>query len=211
MAEGSRAAWDRLYARHGMQFGGSGDLGPFVEILTKDMLVLDAGCGEGKTTEALSRMAEVVGCDFSREGLLSLRTAKDRDTVLNLVQCNLETLPFAQEKFDAVACVHSLSHLPLDARKRASDQLAGVLRHGGYLFVEGFGREDLRYGNGDEVEEASFRRGNGIMTHYFREGEVQGLFPGMRLLSETALSRRVAYGPTVGKRSLVRVLLQRPE
>lgn len=210
MIEESRDAWQKLYAKHGMQFGGSGDLGPLDRLLKDDMLVLDAGCGEGKTTEILSRKAQVVGCDFSREGLLSLRTHRDRDLKLNLVECNLSKLPFGREKFDAVVCVHSLSHLREHGRTGAAEEIARVLRPGGFLFTEGFSRNDFRFGEGEEVEQASFVRGNGIMTHYFEKGEMPRLFHSLSLFSEAVSSRRIVYGALAGKRETVRTLLQKP-
>ncbi len=207
--DGSREAWDKLYEKHGLQFGGSGDAGPLERFLRKDMLVLDAGCGEGKTLDILSRNAEVVGCDFSRRCLIAFRSRSDGDRKVNLVECNLTSLPFAREKFDAVACVHSLSHLLLDDRRRAADQCSEALVPGGHLFIEGFGRGDLRFGSGSLVEQGTFVRGNGIMTHYFEEGEMARLFDKLTLISEAVVARRVAYGPRAGRREVIRALFRR--
>ncbi len=210
MKEDSREAWERLYAKHGIQFGGSGDLGPLERLLRNDMLILDAGCGEGKTTEVLLRKAEAVGCDFSRKGLLALRSRVDHERRLNLVECDLAVLPFAQEKFDAIICVHSLSHLLCQGREMAATGLTSSLKKGGYILVEGFGRGDLRFGEGKEVEEASFLRGNGITTHYFAQGEIPRLFARLTPLSEAAYTRRIAYGTRAGVREVVRAIMQRP-
>jgi ubiquinone/menaquinone biosynthesis C-methylase UbiE len=174
------------------------------------MLVLDAGCGDGKSTEVLAAKAEVVGCDFSREALVTLHSQRDRDGRVNLVECNIISLPFESEKFDAIACIHTLSHLPESGRTRAAAELARVLRPGGYLMLEGFGKADLRFGDGNQVEDSSFLRGNGIMTHYFQEGEIPSLFRGLQLVSEVGSIKRVSYGARAGKRDLLRVLMQKP-
>ncbi|OGS56866.1 MAG: hypothetical protein A3K60_01560 [Euryarchaeota archaeon RBG_19FT_COMBO_56_21] len=174
------------------------------------MLVLDAGCGDGKTTEMLAMKADVVGCDFSREALVTLHSQRDRDSRVNLVECNIITLPFESEKFDAIACIHTLSHLPAAGRERAATELSRVLKRGGYLMLEGFGKSDLRFGEGNEVEDSSFLRGNGIMTHYFQEGEIPSLFGNLRLVSEVGSVKRVSYGATAGKRDLLRVVMLRP-
>jgi SAM-dependent methyltransferase len=207
----AREAWQRLYSKHGLQYGGSGDLGQLEPHLRTGMLVLDAGCGDGRTTEVIARKCEVVGCDFSREALLSLRNERDRDGVVNLVECNIDLLPFESEKFDAVSCIHTLSHMPLSDREKAARELARVLRSGGYLLVEGFGKGDIRFGEGDEVEDSSFMRGNGILTHYFQEGEMPSLFTGLELVSEIGSVKRVSFGTMAGKRDTRRALLRKPE
>jgi len=205
----SRDAWQRLYSKHGLQYGGSGDIGPLDKSLREGMLVLDAGCGDGKTTELLSRKCDVVACDFSREALLSLRLQRDPDRVVNLVECNIGSLPFEQEKFDAVSCVHSLSHLTVADRRKAAAEMSRVLRHGGVLLVEVFGRADLRFGEGTEIEDSTFERGNGIVTHYFQEGEIPALFGGMELISEVSVLRRVTFGTVAGRREVQKVILRK--
>lgn len=173
-------------------------------------MVLDAGCGDGKTTEILVRTCEVVGCDFSREALLALRAQRLREHEINVVESNLSYMPFELEKFDAVACVHALSHMPERERKQAAAEIVRVSKRGGHIFVEGFGRGDLRFGEGNQIENASFLRGNGILTHYFAEGEIPGLFPGLEVLSELAAQKRVSFGAKAGRREIIRVLMKRP-
>jgi SAM-dependent methyltransferase len=204
-----RDAWQRLYAKHGVQYGGTGDLGLLEPHLKTGMLVLDAGCGDGKTTEMLARKYDVVGCDFSREGLLALRTNRDPMMRVNLVECNMANLPFEREKFDAVCCIHALSHMHADERIRAAAQIASVIKKGGYLLLEGFGPGDIRFGEGRAIEDSTFLRGNGILTHYFREGEVRDLFPEMEVLGEFLSSKRVSYGAISGKRETLRALMRR--
>ncbi|MCU0852516.1 MAG: class I SAM-dependent methyltransferase [Thermoplasmata archaeon] len=205
----ARDAWQRLYSRHGLQYGGSGDIGPLAHVLRSDMLVLDAGCGDGKTTEILSRKCEVVGIDFSREALLTFRAQRLRENEANLVEGNVTQLPFDDEKFDSVSCVHTLSHMLERDRRTAALELSRVIKAGGYVFVEGFGRGDIRYGEGEETESASFLRGNGILTHYFSEGEISGLFPGLQVVSELAVQKRVSFGARAGRREIVRALMKR--
>ena len=205
-----REAWQKLYSKHGIQYGGTGDIGPLEQILKPGMMVLDAGCGDGKTTEILAKRAEVVGCDFSREALVSLQQQRGREMQADLVECELGNLPFADEKFNVITCVHSLSHMKEDDMSRAAKEIIRALLPGGYVMVEAFDLDDFRYGKGDEIERASFLRGNGIMTHYFQKGEVQTLFDGLEMISETQATRRVSFGVLSGKRSVVRVLLRKP-
>jgi len=173
------------------------------------MLAMDAGCGDGKTTEALARRCDVVACDFSREALLSLRSQRDPDRVVDSVECNIIQLPFGPEKFDIVSCVHALSHMLEQDRNTAAAELQKAVKKGGLVFVEVFGRGDIRFGEGQEVEDASYLRGDGIMTHYFREGEVPSLFQEMEPVTELGSVRRVIFGATAGKRDVLRVLLRK--
>jgi SAM-dependent methyltransferase len=206
----ARQAWQRLYSKRGLQYGGSGEITTLKPLLRKDSLVLDAGCGDGKMTEGLARLSDVVGCDFSREALLKLRGQRDLDVDVNLVECDITNLPFAGEKFDLVSCVHTLSHLHSEERMLAARQISRVVASGGHVFVEVFGRGDLRFGEGEEMEAFSFRRGDGITTHYFQEGEIPSLFLDLERVSEIGSMRRVTYGTVAGKRDLLRVLMRKP-
>lgn len=210
MKEVSRDAWQALYSKHGMQYGGTGDLSMLKSVMAKGMLVLDAGCGDGKTTEILAREAEVVGCDFSKEALVSLRVQRDPDRIVNLVECELDRLPFQSEKFDAISCVHALSHMVKGARLVAARELTRVLKNGGHVFAEVFGSGDLRSGVGREVEPGSFLRGNGIMTHYFEEGELGHLFESLDIVAEIRSSGIVTYGAVAGRRETIRALFRKP-
>jgi len=211
MKEGPRDAWQKLYAKHGLQYGGRGDIRALEPHLRSGMVALDAGCGDGKTAELLAKKCEVVGCDFSREALSSLRAQRGSIDSLILVECDLTSLPFEREKFDIITCVHALSHVIRDERARVARELARVLKSGGLVLVEVFGTGDIRYGEGEEVEESSFLRGNGIMTHYFREHEVGELFPRLELLSEVSQVRRISLGTVAGKRETIRTLLKSPD
>lgn len=207
----SREAWQKLYSKHGIQYGGTGDIGPLEQVLKPGMMVLDAGCGDGKTTEILAKKADVVGCDFSREALVSLQHQRGRELQADLVECELGNLPFADEKFNVITCVHSLSHMKENERSRAAREILRSLRPGGYVLVEVFDHDDIRYGKGEEIEKASFLRGNGILTHYFEKGEVRMLFDGLEMVAETQATKRVSFGVVSGKRSVMRALLRKPQ
>jgi len=50
-----------------------------------------------------------------------------------LVQANAESLPFADESFDAVVCVYLFHELPAEARENAAREMARVLKPGGMI------------------------------------------------------------------------------
>ena len=210
MKDESREAWQKLYARHGLQYGGRGDVRALEPHLKSGMILLDAGCGDGKTTELLARKCDVVGCDFSREALVSLRAQRQPVDSVILVECNLMQLPFEREKFDAISCVHALSNMVADDRNRVARELVRVLKPGGLVLVEVFGKQDIRYGEGEPIEEDTFLRGNGIVTHYFRDDEVAWMFPEMKIIHESSQVRRVSLGAVAGKRETLSTLMRRP-
>lgn len=98
-------------------------------------------------------------------------------------------LPFREGAFDAVIAFHVLGHLLEGDRRRAAGEAARVLKGGGMLFFLEFGVEDMRAGKGEEVEPMTFKRGGGVITHYFSEGEVIELFDILRLASIRTDSR----------------------
>ena len=64
-----------------------------------------------------------------------------------------------------------------------ASEAARVLQSGGRLFFLGLGIDDIRSRKGNPVEERTFRHGQGILTHYFTQEEVVGLFEGLRPVS----------------------------
>ncbi|WP_238320358.1 class I SAM-dependent methyltransferase [Methanoculleus bourgensis] len=83
---------------------------------------------------------------------------------------------FRGEVFDAVFLVHVAGHLPETGRRNVASAVCRVLRPGGAAFFRAFSVEDMRAGKGVETEAQTFSRGNGIITHYFTETEVEELF-----------------------------------
>jgi ubiquinone/menaquinone biosynthesis C-methylase UbiE len=90
------------------------------------------------------------------------------------VQGDVRELPFKGSAFETVVCYDVLQHLLEAERSGAVDEICRVLAPGGLLFLENFGRTDMRYG-GTPVEPHTFRRQSGILYHYFSEDEVREL------------------------------------
>lgn len=102
---------------------------------------------------------------------------------LDFVAADASLLPFREGGFDAVIAFHVLGHLRERDRRRAAGEAARVLKGGGRLFFLEFGVDDMRAGKGEEVEAMTFRRGGGVVTHYFSEEEVVELFDILRPVS----------------------------
>src|SRR5919197_730605 len=92
-------------------------------------VVLDAGCGSGRTLEELRRYGRVVGVDASAA---AVRTAHARGRIEACV-ARLEALPFADDTFDLITCLDVLEHLRDD--RAALAELRRVSRPEGWLVV----------------------------------------------------------------------------
>jgi ubiquinone/menaquinone biosynthesis C-methylase UbiE len=143
-------------------------------------VVLELGCGDGKTLAGMPGGWKIAALDISPQALqLTRRVLPDARMIL----ADARLLPIKGESFDAVFAFHVTGHLLLPEREALAREVARVLRAGGKLFFREFGTEDMRLGQGEEVEAVTFRRGEGIITHYFTEREVEELFCDLRAIS----------------------------
>ncbi|OPY48675.1 MAG: hypothetical protein A4E49_03424 [Methanosaeta sp. PtaU1.Bin112] len=170
-------AWEKDYISRGRLWGGAVVDLPAVP---EGSLVLELGCGDGKTLVALPGGCRVVALDVSSK---ALRLARSVRADAAFIQADAGCLPLRDSSFDAVFAFHVASHLLADARRALAAEAARVLKPGGRLFFRDFSDRDMRAGGGVEVEPATFRRGSGIFTHYFTEDEAVALFCGLRLAS----------------------------
>ena len=136
--------------------------------------LLDAGCGSGKYSIPLKmRGFDVVGMDVSLSALRMLsESSKSRDVDIDILAGNVFQLPFTDGSFDIVWCYGVLQHLLSKERESAICEFRRILKTEGLLFLEVFGKDDMRYG-GIEVESGTFSRSNGIVYHYFDKDEIE--------------------------------------
>lgn len=167
------AAWDEDYRRRGNLWGGAPAALPGIDA---GAAVLELGCGNGKTLSALARRSSfTTAIDISPHAVALARRHSEMAGVCFVV-ADARHLPFRPESFDAVFLIHIVGHLPISGRKALAAEVCRVLTPGGRTFFRGFSVEDMRAGKGAETEQWTFRRDNGINTHYFTEDEVRDLF-----------------------------------
>ena len=163
-------AWERDYSIRGRLWGG-GVRG--IPHLSDGASVLELGCGDGKTLAGMPGSWKIAALDISPQALrLTRRVLPD----IRLILADAGLLPFQEESFDAVFAFHIAGHLRLQGREALAREAARVLVPGGKLFFREFGTEDMRMGQGESVEEGTYQRGAGILTHYFTEVKVEELF-----------------------------------
>lgn len=172
-------AWDEEYSRKGRLFGGSVFTLPG---LLPGPDVLELGCGDGKTLSAMvHRDWKVTTLDFSSRAVVLARDAAGLSA--DIVIGDARAIPFRPETFDAVFAHHILGHMNQGDREEISREIFLVIRPGGNLYFNDFSTRDFRFGKGSETEPGTFRRGNGICTHYFTPGEVADLFSRLAVVS----------------------------
>ena len=98
---------------------------------SRQLMLLDIGCGTGQLMEELKKFGTVYGVDISRD---ALSFCKKRG-LTNLSQATLgkTKLPFKDKTFDAVFCLDVLEHI--DEWEKSLLELKRVLKPQGFLIV----------------------------------------------------------------------------
>ena len=202
---GQRSAWDDVYRQEHPRWRGPTD----IDLSGLQGRILELGCGDGKTaTAALEKDLDVIGLDSSR-GALSAFSRRRSSEHLSLVQGDALDLPFMEASFDCVTAVHLLDHLLSDERIRAVVEMQRVLRPHGMVIGRFFSRDDMRFGKGEEIEENTFLKGNGVFNHYFSEAEVRTLFDGFDVVSIDSSLKPTKFPSDSGHRALITANLRK--
>lgn len=101
--------------------------------------VLDAGCGFGQWSLALSQLNENISCcDVSKMRLDFLENLATQLGVNNLEtqQCSIHKLPYADNSFDAIFCYSVIQNTPW---KTSLAELARVLQPDGVMYLNANG------------------------------------------------------------------------
>lgn len=102
-----------------------------VQVLKPDLVVLEIGSGTGEFTEVLLRSgANVIASDISAESLELLRITYSNYNKLQIYNCDMEHLPFADETFDVITSAGSLSY---GDNKLVMHHIQRLLKPGGYF------------------------------------------------------------------------------
>jgi MPBQ/MSBQ methyltransferase len=174
----SRNAWDEEYQVRGQLWGGNP--ASLMEI-PAGSLVLEIGCGSGKTAGALLyRSCDVTAIDFSEKAVEMTRRIMMRYDTGDAGVADARDLPFHDNAFGYVVARHVIGHMLNEGRRGVAQEAARVLQPGGHLVVQVFSVNDMRNGSGRQVEDGTFLRSGGIITHYFTIPELEALFCGLK-------------------------------
>jgi ubiquinone/menaquinone biosynthesis C-methylase UbiE len=178
-----RDAWDNDYRSRGQLWGGNPASLPDIPAGSR---VLEIGCGSGKTAGALlHRSCDVTAIDFSEKAVEMTRRIMMRYDTGDAVVADARHLPFHDNAFECVVARHVIGHVGIEGRRAVAREAARVLQPAGHLVVQVFSVDDMRNGNGRQVEGGTFLRGGGIVTHYFTIPELEALFPDLKKESIT--------------------------
>ena len=173
-----RDAWDNDYRSRGQLWGGNPASLPEIPAGSR---VLEIGCGSGKTVGALvHRSCDVTAIDFSEKAVEMTRRIMMRYDTGDAVVADARHLPFHDNSFECVVARHVIGHVRIEGRRAVAREAARVLQPAGHLVVQVFSVDDMRNGNGRQVEGGTFLRGGGIVIHYFTIPEIEALFPGLK-------------------------------
>ena len=103
----------------------------FSKRLVAGKKILDLGCWVGYFEFAARSEKQIIGLDTS---LHALKFAK-KNLSNSFVNASVFSLPFKPNSFDAACLWEVLEHLPKGSEANALQELHGVLKTGGFLFI----------------------------------------------------------------------------
>jgi ubiquinone/menaquinone biosynthesis C-methylase UbiE len=140
--------------------------------------VLDLGCGTGRLLNRLcDRFSDLkgTGLDLSMQMLHQARQRNQHHPQLIFVRGNAESLPFADNQFDAVFNTISFLHYPNPERVFA--EIARVLHHQGQFYLvdwafdrlgfPGFSQVDIRFYTPQQREQLGSLVGLTCLGHHY--------------------------------------------
>jgi SAM-dependent methyltransferase len=167
--------WEEHYRSGATLWRGSPYPLPELEIGSR---VLDLGCGTGSTViKAAEKGHEVTGLDISPSALeIASGRISERGLKAELIEMDITEPVIDMEKYDLVLSHYVLGALDREGRERASKNIGKWLKEGGLLSFEDLAVDDIRDGKGKEIEDGTFRKGSGIIQHFFTLEELEVTF-----------------------------------
>ena len=108
-------------------------LGDFIELLSPNAKVLDAGCGAGvPITQLLAARFDVIGVDFSAA---QIALAKHNVPNAKLLCEDLTYLHFPQDFFDGICSYYAIIHIPREEHNALLEKFHRMLNTGGVALL----------------------------------------------------------------------------
>ncbi|OIJ99873.1 class I SAM-dependent methyltransferase [Streptomyces monashensis] len=131
-----RRGYDVLSERYEWAFGGESKYGSWIEELLGRLpdagTVLDIGCGNGVPVARSLVVAghRVTGVDISE---VQIRRARELVPCADFIRVDATMLELPQGSFDAVVCLYTLIHVPVEEQPTLLQRIASWLRPGGWF------------------------------------------------------------------------------
>lgn len=122
--------------------------------------VLDLGCGAGRHCVLLAKNGfEVVGVDVSDSALKMAKKRTDDRGLENtaFLRAAMTDIPIREGTVDAVVSVSVIHHAVKKDIAETVDEILRVLRKGGLFLANLASVNDRRYGDGERIEEGTYR------------------------------------------------------
>ena len=135
----------------------------------------------------MDRSCDIIAFDFSKKAVELSRRTLGRYYAGDAVVADARNFPFLDHTFRYIIASHVIGHIQKEERTTIAKEVGRVLQPGGRLLLVEFSVDDMRNGTGKKVEDSTFLRGPGILTHYFTEHEIGALFS--PLITESVRTR----------------------
>lgn len=152
---------------------------------------LDLGAGIGRHSLLFAKNGfDVTAFDFSKEGLDKIENFADQlNLEIDLVNGNMNRLPFASQSFDFVVAYNSIYHTDYEGLIRTIYEIRRVLKANGEAFVTMLSKNDKSFidGSGSLIAENTLMKkeeDGSILPHFFVDEEyIYKLFKSFHIIS----------------------------
>lgn len=149
--------------------------------------ILDIGCGYGKHSIYLSENGfNLTSIDINKQSIEWLKGYIDRKSIsnINLIQSDINDIPFEDNYFDGIICSSVIHHQNLKQIKNSIAEIYRVLKQNGCILVDFMSLEDDSFGLGEEIEKNTFigsREGEEDIPHHYTDiNKLKELFKDFR-------------------------------
>jgi len=110
--------------------------------LTKNVLILDLGCGAGTYCRALKKLGyyNIIGLDYS---FAVLKKAQKKTSNIHLINADIYNLPFKKQIFNHIVCIGVFQ--ALTDEKAALFEIKRILKKGGILILDTLNATEIYY------------------------------------------------------------------
>lgn len=153
--------------------------------------LLDLGAGIGRHSLLFAKNGfDVTAFDFSKEGLDKIENFADQlNLEIDLVNGNMNRLPFASQSFDFVVAYNSIYHTDYEGLIRTIYEIRRVLKANGEAFVTMLSKNDKSFIDGSRsliAENTLMKKeeDGSILPHFFVDEEyIYKLFKSFHIIS----------------------------